>query len=159
MSEFYTKAQADAQAAVIGTRMKARTADAAIKAALLRNADTNVLTDAEKIKLASLEASKYRGTFASFAALPLIGNSDGSYANYDAGAGAAVKLAVWDISDNVWRDVQGASTAETSASIKTKYEANPDTNAFTDAYKAKLDGISDAANITAFTAALDAALA
>jgi alanine-alpha-ketoisovalerate/valine-pyruvate aminotransferase len=159
MSEFYTKAQSDAQAAVIGARMKARTTAAAIKAGLLANADTNVLTDAEKAKLASLEASKYRGTFASFAVLPLTGNSDGSYANYDAGAGTAVKLAIWDVNDTMWRDVQGASTAETAASVKTKYEANPDTNAFTDAHKAKLDAISEAPNITAFTAALDAALA
>jgi hypothetical protein len=159
MSEFYTKSQSDAQAAVIGARVKSRTTPAAIKTALLANPDTNVLTDAEKLKLASLEASKYRGTFASFAALPLTGNVDGSYANYDSGAGAAVKLAIWDISDNVWRDVQGASTAETAASVKTKYESNPDTNAFTDAHKAKLDAISEATNITAFTAALDAALA
>jgi hypothetical protein len=159
MSELYTKAQGDAQASIIGQRIKARTTPAAIKAALLANADTNVLTDAEKTKLAGLEASKYRGTFASFAALPLTGNSDGSYANYDGGAGDEVRAAIWDVSDSVWRDVRGASTAETAASVKTKYEANPDTNAFTDAEQAKLAGITDAANITAFTAALDAALA
>jgi hypothetical protein len=159
MSELYTKAQGDAQAAVIGTRIKARTTPAAIKAALLANADTNILTDAEKAKLASLEGSKYRGTFASFAALPLTGNVDGSYANYDAGASAEVRLAIWDVSDSQWRDVRGASTAETSASIKSKYEANPDTNAFTDAEREKLASITDATNISAFTAALDAALA
>jgi hypothetical protein len=159
MSELYTKAQGDAQAAVIGNRIKARTTPAAIKAALLANADTNVMTDAEKAKLAAVESSKYRGTFASFAALPLTGNVAGSYAHYDAGAGAAVKMAIWDVSDSVWRDVEGTSTAETAGSVKTKYESNPDTNAFTDAEQAKLAGITDAPNITAFTAALDAALA
>jgi hypothetical protein len=159
MSELYTKAQGDAQAAVIGNRIKTRTTPAAIKASLLANADTNVMTDAEKAKLAALDGSKYRGTFANFAALPLTGNVAGSYAHYDAGAGAAVKMAIWDVSDSIWQDVQGASTAETSASIKTKYEANPNTNAFSDAEKVKLAGITDALNITAFTAALDAALA
>jgi hypothetical protein len=159
MSELYTKAQGDAQAAVIGNRIKARTTPAAIKTALLANADTNILTDAEKTKLAGLEGNKYRGTFAAFAALPLAGNVDGSYANYDAGAGADVRMAIWDVSDSVWRDVRGASTAETAGSIKTKYESNPDTNAFTDLEKAKLANITDAANITAFTAALDAAMA
>lgn len=50
---------------------------------------------------------------------------------------------------------------ETTESIKTKYESNDDTNAFTDADKQKLDGLSDitaATDTTSFEAAFNAAL-
>jgi hypothetical protein len=159
MSEFYTKAQVDAQAAVIGARVKARTSAASIKTAYEANPDTNAFTDAEKSKLAGLESSKFRGLFTSEAALPLTGNSSGSYADVDTGNGSDVKRFIWDDGDGAWVALGAAVGAETSASIKTKYEANPDTNAFTDAEKAKLAALVAAANINDFTAALDAALA
>jgi hypothetical protein len=159
MSEFYTKAQIDAAATVIGARIKARTASPAIKTAYEANANTNAFTDAEKAKLAGLESSKYRGLFASQGALPLVGNSAGSYADVDTGNGSDVARFIWDEGDAKWVSQGSAVGAATAASIKTKYESNPDTNAFTDAEKAKLAAITEAANITAFTAALDAALA
>lgn len=159
MSEFYTKAQIDAQGAVIGNRVKARTTGAAIKAAYEGQANTNAFTDAEKAKLAGVESSKYRGLFASQGALPLTGNAAGSYADVDTGNGSDVARFIWDEGDAKWV-AQGASGGtETAASIKTKYEANPDTNAFSDAEKAKLAALVEAAGITDFTAALDAALA
>jgi hypothetical protein len=159
MSEFYTKAQIDAQAAVIGARIKARTTGTAIRAAYEAQPDTNTFTDAEKSKLAGLESSKYRGLFASQGALPLVGNAAGSYADVDTGNGNDVARFIWDLGDAKWVAQGSALGAETAASIKTKYEANPDTNAFTDVEKAKLAGLVEAAGITDFTAALDAALA
>lgn len=159
MSTFYTKAQIDAQAAVIGNRIKARTTGAAVKAAYEGEANTNAFTDAEKTKLAGLESSKYRGLFSSAGALPLVGNAAGSYADVDTGNGSDVARWIWDAGDAKWVAQGSPVGAETAASIKTKYESNPDTNAFTDAEQAKLAGIVDAANINDFTAALDAALA
>ena len=159
MSEFYTKVQADAQAAVIGARIKSRTSGAVIKAAYEGEANTNAFTDAEKSKLAGLESSKYRGLFASQGALPLTGNTAGSYADVDTGNGSDVARWIWDTGDAKWVAQGATGGTETAASIKTKYESNPDTNAFTDAEQAKLAGIIEAANINAFTAALDAALA
>lgn len=41
----------------------------------------------------------------------------------------------------------GGSGSETPASIKTKYESNANTNAFTDAEKSKLSGVGEGANI------------
>ena len=57
--------------------------------------------------------------------------------------------------------VKSASSVagETAASVKTKYESNANTNAFTDAQKSKLDDLIEATDITDFTAALDGALA
>jgi hypothetical protein len=52
-----------------------------------------------------------------------------------------VALYIWDADDDEWVAAGGESTAETAASIKTKYESNADTNAFTDAEKSKLTGI------------------
>jgi hypothetical protein len=159
MSEFYSKAQVDAQATVIGARIKARTTGAAIKTAYEAEANTNAFTDAEKSKLAGLESSKYRGLFTSAGALPLVGNAAGSYADVDTGNGSDVARWIWDNGDAKWVAQGAAGGTETAASIKTKYESNPDTNAFTDAEKTKLAGLVEAANITSFTAALDAALA
>jgi hypothetical protein len=159
MAEFYTKVQIDAAAAAIGTRIKSRTTGAAIKTAYEGEANTNAFTDAEKTKLAGLESSKYRGLFTSEGALPLVGNFIGSYADVDTGNGNDVARFIWDNGDEKWVAQSSSVTAETAASIKTKYEANPDTNAFTDAEKSKLAGITDAADISDFTASLDAALA
>jgi len=63
----------------------------------------------------------------------------------------------WDNDDSLWVE-QGTASTETAASIKTKYESNADTNAYTDAEKSKLADISDAANTTDFVAALDGAI-
>jgi len=58
MTERYTKLQIDSIASDIGDRIKNRTTDAAIKAAYESNADTNVFTDAEKDKLASVQTTQ-----------------------------------------------------------------------------------------------------
>ena len=56
----------------------------------------------------------------------------------------------------------GATADQTAAEIKTAYESNADTNAFTDADESKLDGIEasadDTANVTAAGALMDSEL-
>ena len=80
-----------------------------IKAAYEANANTNAFTDAEKSKLEGITADKVEDV-----------QLDGTSV-----LDAETKIA------NV-----------TAAGIKTAYESNEDTNAFTDAEKAKLDGIT-----------------
>lgn len=158
MAEYYTKTQSDSQATVIGARIKAAVAPATLKTNIEGLSDTNFLTDAEKTKLAGLESSKFLGVFTSLGAVPTVGASAGSYANVDAGGGSDVQLAVYDVEADAFIIIGGAGS-ETASSVKTKYESNADTNAFTDAEKTKLAGIVEATGITDFTAALDAALA
>lgn len=158
MSEYYTKTQSDAQATVIGQRIKSATLPATIKSNVDALPDTNFLTDAERVKLAGLEASRFRGTFSDLASIPLTGNVAGMYAHIDSGSSNDVNIAYWDNDDNQWIE-GGTATSETAASIKTKYESNPDTNAFTNAEKTKLENLVEATGIVDFTAALDAALA
>lgn len=122
---------------------------AAVKAAYEANADTNAFTDAEKSKLAGLESSTFKGTYLTATALSAAHPAPeaGSYAYVDAGAAADVIIYIWDESDSAW--VQGGSSGstETPATIKTKYEANADTNAFTDAEKSKLAAIEAGAEV------------
>jgi len=61
-----------------------------------------------------------------------------SYAYVDGGIGSDVIKYIWDTTDNKYVEQLGESTEETPASIKSKYESNPDTNAFTDAEKLNL---------------------
>lgn len=120
---------------------------ASVKAKYESNANTNVFTDAEKTKLGGLDSNHFKGLYASLSALQTAHPTavSGDYANVDAGAGSEVQSYIWDASDNEWVLQMGESTAETAASIKTKYESNPDTNAFTDAYKGQVD--TNATNI------------
>jgi hypothetical protein len=157
MSEYYTKAQIDAQAAVIGARVKTRSSAAHILARIDETPDVNLISDAERSAIATIEPTKFKGTYATLGAIPTAGAAAGMYAILTKAGDDTI--AVWDVGAGAWVDTGNAVTAETAATIKTKYESNANTNAFTDAEKNKLAAISDAANITAFTAALDAALA
>ena len=100
---------------------------------------TNDYTADEKNKLASLEGSHYKGLHSSLEALQAAKPSSaaGDYADVDAGAGSDVQRYLWDVSDAGWKRL-GASTPMTATQIKVEYESNVDTNAFTDAEKAKL---------------------
>jgi hypothetical protein len=104
---------------------------------------TEDYTTAEKAKLAGLDSNHFKGTYTTPAALTSAwpGAAAGDYADVDAGAGADVQRYIWDISDNKWV-LQGGSTSLTAAQVKTLYESNSDTNAFSNAYKAKLDAFS-----------------
>jgi hypothetical protein len=156
MSEYYNKAQMDAIAAIIGNRITQETDPATLKTQIDALADTGFITDAERSKLSGLESSKYRGLFASVGALPGTGSA-GDYADVDTGVGNDVQRYIWDDDDNAWV-AQGSGGTLTAAQIKTEYESNADTNAFTDAEKSKLAALTEAANINDFTAALDGAI-
>lgn len=104
-------------------------------------------TTAEKNKLASLESSKFKGEFVSLIALESAITSPevGSYAYVDQGIGEDVVKYIWDSSDERWVLQQGESAVLTPSDVKSLYEANADTNAFTDAEKSKLSGIATGA--------------
>lgn len=104
------------------------------------NANTNAFTDGEKTKLAGLDDNHFKGTFANLAAIPTAGAVAGDYA-FIAVTGGDDRIALWDVDGAAWVDSGASSSAETPASIKTKYESNPDTNAFTDADQTKLENI------------------
>lgn len=108
--------------------------------------EENFTTD-EKTKLSGLESPKFKGQFLSLADLNSADvGEEGGYAYVDGGEGGTVDLYIWDAVNSLWEVVAGESTAETPASIKSKYESNPDTNAFTDALKNKLEAFT--ANFT-----------
>lgn len=118
--------------------------DASIKSKYENNSNTNAFTDAEKSKLSGLESSKFLGEFTSLAALQAAFPTAqvGNYAYVDTGVGQDVQSYIWDTTDSVFVLQLGASTQETPASIKTKYELNPDTNPFTDAEQLNLSNQS-----------------
>lgn len=104
--------------------------------------ETNFTAD-EKQKLSLLESAKYKGKFTSVALLNAIVGEDGAYAYVDGGVGFDMVEYLWDSSDGKWVVAGGTPTAETPASVKGKYESNPDTNAFTDAQKTKLENLKN----------------
>ena len=108
-------------------------------------------TSAEKTKLASLEGSHFKGVFASLSALQtaLPTAEAGDYADVDT-EGESVKRYVWDSTDEEWIQL-GDSEPLTAAQVKTLYESNPDTNAYTDDEKAKLAGIEAGAQANTVT--------
>jgi hypothetical protein len=111
---------------------------AEIKTLYESNAETNAFTDSDKNKLSLLESSHFRGLFASLGdlqtAIPT-GNS-GDYARIDGGTGVDSLSYIWDTDDAQW--IENAPSALTDAEIKSQYENNADTNAYTDAEKTKL---------------------
>lgn len=159
MTTFYTKEQINAQAAVVGARIKSATNPATLATAIDAVADRNFITDAERAKLASLESSRFLGSFLTVESIPTIGAVVGSYADVDSGVGSDTQRYIFDVNDNKFVKSISQLAGETSASIKTKYEANANTNAFTDTLKTKLEGIVEAVGITDYTAALDGAMA
>lgn len=98
-------------------------------------------TTEEKSKLAGLESPKFKGQYLSLTDLQNAGNGEiGGYAYVD--NGVSIDMYIWDNTNEVWDIVVGESTTETPASIKSKYESNPDTNAFTDVLKNKLEAFT-----------------
>ena len=158
MTEYYTKDQIDAQGSVIGARIRSRTVAAHIVSEITATVDANLITDAERSAIANIPPQHFKGDFAALADIPTVGNVAGDFAILTVLGGDDTK-AIWDVDADAWIDTGAAVTGETAASVKTKYESNPNTNAFTDAYQAQLDALVPAADISAFTAALDAALA
>lgn len=156
----------DIGAATAAQGAKADTAvqPAALTAALADKVDkvagkglsSNDYTTAEKNKLAGLESSHFKGLHASLAALQSAHPSAvaGDYADVDAGAGVDVVRYLWDVTDSEWVAQAASGGSMTAAQVKTAYESNPDTNAFTDAEQAKLGGIAAGATANADTDSL-----
>jgi microcystin-dependent protein len=97
----------------------------------------------------------YKGYFTTYAAL-VAGTSGmvaGDYADVDAGTGTDAKMYIWDTNDTKWV-VGNAPDPMTSAQVKTLYEANLNTNAYTDAEKTKLGGIAASATSNSSDAVL-----
>lgn len=94
-------------------------------------------TQAEKNKLSELESSKFKGRFITLLALQnnYPNGEAGWYADVDDASGAI--RYIWSSSTEEWVQSSGSS-ALTPAEIKSQYESNLDTNAFTDDEKAKL---------------------
>jgi len=132
--------------------VNAKITGANIKALYEGNSNTNSFTDAEQAKLASIDATHYLAPVQDRPALALL--TEASLTDkarvyvedeqtdyfYDSSATSGdVAPAGQTGSTGFWRPV--AVGGETSASIKSKYESNPNTNAFTDADQAKLAAI------------------
>jgi microcystin-dependent protein len=116
-------------------------------------------TQAEKDKLASLELNHFKGSYPTLEELTLAWNAvggtagiaiEGDYALVD-GEETEIVQYVWSEVQRLW--VLGGGlpgvTEETAVTIKAKYESNPDTNAFTDQEKTKLESLPASAEITA----------
>lgn len=155
-----TNAFTDAEKAKLTGVEAGATADQSaseIKTAYESNADTNAFTDAEKTKLAGLSDPLFKGIHVSAGALTTAHPAPevGSYAYVDPGTGSDSELYIWDDDDSAWVLGGGAGgSSETPTTIKTKYESNADTNAFTDAEKTKLAGVATGATANASDADL-----
>ena len=106
--------------------------------------DKNIMTDAEREKLQYLESSRYLGTFLTPEDIPLVGAVAGNYADVDSGLeGVDTQRWIYDVEANKFVLAVSLPANETAESVKQKYEANPNTNAFTDSEKSKLEGLSN----------------
>jgi len=102
--------------------------DAQIKTQYENNADTNAFQDAEKTKLAGIEAgAEVNQTNAEIKAQYEANPDTNAFTDADEAKLDAIEA--------------GAEVNQTNAEIKTQYEANANTNGFTDAEKTKLAGI------------------
>lgn len=113
---------------------------AEIKVAYESNLNTNAFTDAEKAKLNGLSSSRFLGVYATLTNLQSAHPAppEGSFAYVDAGPSADIMSYIWDANSVKYVPQASGNTQETPESVKFKYESNDDTNAFTDAEKAKL---------------------
>lgn len=151
-----TAAQGDkADTAVQPAALTAALADKVDKEAG-KGLSSNDFTSAEKTKLAGLEGSHFKGLHASLAALQAAHptGAAGDYADVDAGAGVDVVRYLWDVTDAEWIAQAASGGSMTAAEVKTAYESNPDTNAFTDSEKTKLAGVAAGATANADTDSL-----
>lgn len=101
--------------------------------------DKNIMTDSQKDKLESLKTSMYLGTFLTSEEIPLEGSGAGNYADVDSGEeDVDTERWIYDVQSAKFVKAISLPASETSESVKEKYEANLDTNAFTDLEKEKL---------------------
>jgi len=116
-----------------------------IKTSYESNSDTNAFTDAEKTKLAGISAG------AEVNAVDSVNAQTGAVVldadDIDDTATTNKFTTASDISKLAGIEA-GAEVNPTASEIKTSYESNADTNAFTDAEKTKLSGIEASADVT-----------
>lgn len=178
----YTTAE-ETKLAGVETGATADQTDAEIKTAYENNADTNAFTDALQTKLNGIEASATADqTAAEIEAIVSHDNLLDFVANehidWTADQGATnihinnletsttSANGLMSSADKTKLDgiETGATADQTAAEIKTAYESNNDTNAFTDAEQTKLSGIeasadvTDATNVQAAGAVMDSEL-
>lgn len=157
MTTFYTTEQIDEQAGVIGRYLKT------VSTNLTEYVDTSVLSAEEKQKLASLESSKFLGTFLSAELIPTENAVAGSYADVDAGSEEFVQRWIYDVNSGVFVRIASVNGGgDTATTIKAKYESNSDTNAFTDSHKTLLESLASltpTTDISSFLEAFNAAIA
>lgn len=96
-------------------------------------------TQAEKYKLSQLEDGHFKGVHIGLTALQTAHPTGvaGDYASVDEGV-SGVNWYAWSEVNTAWEIRTGESTEVTPAQVKTYYEQNADTNAFTDAEKSQL---------------------
>lgn len=99
--------------------------------------DANFTQD-EKDKLAGLEDAHFKGVHVGVSGLEAAhpAGEAGDYAVVD--DGVDLTWYQWDAVEEEWVPRTGESTEITPAQVKTYYESNPDTNAFTDDEKAEV---------------------
>ena len=111
-----------------------------IKAAYESNPNSNAFTDAEKAKLSGLSSSRFLGIYPTLGSLQSShpAPAEGSFGYVDSGPLLDIVCYIWDANSVKYVLQASAGGMETPETIKTKYESNEDTNAFTDAEKVKL---------------------
>ena len=105
--------------------------------------DKNIMTDSQKDKLEALKTSMYLGTFLTSEEIPLEGSGAGNYADVDSGEpDIDTERWIYDVESLKFVKAVSIPASETSESVKEKYEANADTNAYTDLEKTKLETLT-----------------
>lgn len=106
-----------------------------------------------KTKLEDLDDAGFQGFYVDLAtlqaAIPV--GQDGWWAFIDVNSVTPIQVAVWSEVDIEWQVRPGGGGSITAEEVKTLYESNPDTNAFTDLEKTKLSGIESGAQVNVGT--------
>ena len=142
-NNYYTQEQIDALGQFIGSQLKDATNTINIKRVVESIPGYSLMSDAEKEKLLSLESSKFLGTFTTSEDIPKEKAVAGSYADVESEDGTSVDRWIYNLKSREFIKSNSSSGVETSSSIKTKYESNDDTNAFTDAFKSILENLPE----------------
>ena len=142
-NNYYTQEQIDALGQFIGSQLKDATNTINIKRVVESIPGYSLMSDAEKEKLLSLESSKFLGTFTTSEDIPKEKAVAGSYADVESEDGTSVDRWIYNLKSGEFIKSNSSSGVETSSSIKTKYESNDDTNAFTDAFKSILENLPE----------------
>ena len=142
-NNYYTQEQIDALGQFIGSQLKDATNTINIKRVVESIPGYSLMSDAEKEKLLSLESSKFLGIFTTSEDIPKEKAVAGSYADVESEDGTSVDRWIYNLNSGEFIKSTSSSGVETSSSIKTKYESNDDTNAFTDAFKSILENLPE----------------